>query len=643
MLQSRVLRLALYSLFLLPLLTFGCVDKKRLDDVGARPVVAADPLDEARQAYIGGDYVRAAAVALRLSSDNSLNREQSVEANRILVAAALRNNHPSVALAALDRWRIRSPGADSAGEWQDAWARAMRALSSYDARTRANAIYQDASRSPRIRSVAGVFLAVRQWQDGDLGQSMVALENIYSSAVSTQDKAMLERRLALELSLAFASTSTLAVSAVTESNQGFFPYSVILIDKLHRESNNFVTREAAQAALQQLAEQISLADPSLFQGPPGESAIAIQGGVAVPVPVRPVFGQPVVLALPLSGQHAAVAGRIVAGARVACDELSAAGRQVSLIIIDTDQPGWVAQIDALPRNAAVIGGPLRRDDYAQAKSQGLTSRRALFTFLPALEAGDEGRTAWRFFSGAQDQIDTLLDFTSRLGISGYAVFYPEENFGRRMAALFEERARASGASNVILQAYQPGDQNTWIQAVSDLLAQNRAGRTFRAIFLPDSWRNMDQIVPNFFYYNETRQVFLGTSLWEQGLSGGHFVSMQHYNLAVFPGSWNASQFSPAAQRLEFGLAAAGAGTADYWAGLGYDFARFSGGLGVREDWTPGSVNAALEAADISWSIAPIRWTGGIATQQMYLFQPRADGFAPLDEGEFRAAFNAAWR
>jgi hypothetical protein len=548
-----------------------------------------------------------------------------------------------VALTALDQWRILAPGADNAREWQDAWAWAMRALSSsFDARTRAHAIYQDASRSIQIRSVAGVFLAVREWQDGSLGQSMVALENIYSSAASAQDRAMLERRLALELSLAPASTSALAASAVTESNQGAFPYALILIDLLRRESNNPATRETALAALRLLAAESSLVDASLFQSPPAESAIVIQGAAVVPVPAGPVQGQPVVLALPLSGQHASVAGKIVAGARVACDELAASGNPVALRVIDTDQPDWVAQIDALPRNAVVVGGPLRRDDYIQAKAQGLTSRRALFTFLPALEAGDEGRTAWRFFSGAQDQVDTLLAFTSRLGINGYAVFYPEENFGRRMAALFEERARVIGASNVILQSYQPGDPNDWMQATTDLLSRNRPG-SFRAIFFPDSWRNMDLIIPNFFYFNETRQVLLGTSLWEQGLSSGNFVSMQYYNLAVFPGSWNAAQPSAAGQRLQAGLAMAYADAADYWAGIGYDFARFAAGLGVREGWTPDSVNAALQVADIDWSIAPIRWNGGVATQQMYLFQPRPDGFAPVNEAEFRAAFETAWR
>lgn len=627
---------------MLPLFLTGCPKPPIGDGAGVRIAPKASPLDEAKSAFAAGDYSRAETIAMRLTSDGALGKADHVEACRVLAAAALQNSHPSVALNALEQWRQGAPGADGAKEWQDAWCKGMRALSSHDARTRANEVYQDAKRAPLVRSVAGVFLAVRQWQDGELGQTMAALENIYRSAASTQDKAVLEGRLALELSLAVSSASTLAASALTEENKGAFPYSIILIDKLRRESQKAESRDAAQATLQQLSSQITLADPSLFAGPPSESSISIQSSVGAAIPSGPVPGQPVVLALPLSGQYGAISGKIAAGAQVACNELSASGNQVSLVVIDTDQPDWIARVDGLPKNATVVGGPLRRDDYARAKAQGLTSRRAMFAFLPGLEGAEEGQTAWRFFSSAQDQVDALLGFTSRLGISGYAAFYPEENFGRRMAALFEERAKAVGGS-VVAQAYTPGDQNNWMAAATDLLAANKTGSAFRAIFLPDSWKNMDVIISNFFYQNETRQVLLGTSLWEQGLSGNTFVSMQYYGLAVFPGNWNAAQPTPAGQKLQAGLQTTGKEGADFWAGLGYDFARLSVGLGIGEGWNPQAVNAALQSNALAWSIAPIRWTNGVAAQQMHLFTPAANGFAPVNEQEFRSAFEEAWR
>jgi hypothetical protein len=154
---------------------------------------------------------------------------------------------------------------------------------------------------------------------------------------------------------------------------------------------------------------------------------------------------------------------------------------------------------------------------------------------------------------------------------------------------------------------------------------------------------MEMIVPNLFYNNETRLVLLGTSLWEQGLSGNSFVSMQYYGLAAFPGAWNPAQPTPPGDMLQSSLAASGKGNADFWSGLGYDFARFSSGLGIREGWTPADVNSALQASSLAWSIAPISWSGGLAQQQMHLFTPAGSGFAPVNEQEFRAAYEEAWR
>ena len=625
----------------LPLLA-GCPKKPLGDSVELRPVVKASPLEEAKSAFIKGDYTKSEAMAMRLSSDTSLEQADSIEANRLLAASALKNDHPSVALNALDQWRVLAPGVDNGKEWQDAWCKGLRALSSHDARTRANDLYQDASRTPLVRSVAGVFLAVRQWQDGESGQTLAALENIYSSAARNQDRAVLESRLALELHLADSSATALVSPSVTEDNRQKFPYSIILIDKLRRESLRPGSRDAALAALGELAGSITLADPSLFQGPPPESGISIQTAART-APSAPISGQPVVLALPMSGQYAAISAKIQAGAQAACDQMSAVGNLVSLTVVDTDQADWIAKVDALPPGAAVVGGILSRPAYSQAKSQGLAARRALFAFLPSLEQGDEGRAAWRFFSSAQDQVDALLSFTSSLGIRGYGVLYPEENFGRRMASLFEERARTAGANTVIAQPYEPDNQNNWMAAATELLKANTSGSVFRAVFLPDSWKNMDVIVPNLFYQNETRQVLLGTSLWEQGLNGATFVSMQYYNLAVFPGNWNASHPTPAGQRLQSSLLASGKQSADFWAGLGYDFARLSARLDVGAGWTPETVNSALQSTSMDWSIAPISWDNGMAAQQMHLFTPTSNGFKPVNEQEFRAAFEDAWR
>ncbi len=627
----------------------GCVKTTIKPDAspGGPPPLKLSPLDEARAAFAAGKHAQAEAIALRLVEESATPGGEGVEAGRILAASALKNKHPHVALKGLDFWRKASSEADQSKEWQDAWCMALRDLSSHDARSRANAVYQDSSRNLQTRSIAGVYMAVRQWQDGELAQSMPALENIYASAQNTRNRASIESRLALELSKAPAGAASLAASAVTRENQGNFPYTIIRIDQLRRQAMKADTRESAQAALRELKTQIRLADPGLFDALPRESSISISAPSAAPAALPPSVpvtdGRPVALLLPMSGQYADISAKIAAGARVACEELSSSGAQVPLLLINTEQADWLAQAEALPASVVALGGPLRRADYAKAKNGGLLTRRVLFAFLPSLDSNDEGRLAWRFFSGAKDQVDTLLKFASRLGISSYGIFHPQDTFGQRMAALFEERARAQGAQSVVSGSYEPGNQSGWTVATNNLLAASKKA-PFKAMFLPDSWKNMDIIISNFFYYNENRQLLMGPALWEQGLSGSPHVSLQYYKLAVFPGAWNNSAPSKAGERLQAGLSAAGKGAPDFWTGLGYDFARFSAGLGLSEGWTPERVNSALAAASsFDWSMAPIAWTNGMAAQEMFLFTPRERGFASVDEAAFKAAFEEAWR
>jgi len=156
---------------------------------------------------------------------------------------------------------------------------------------------------------------------------------------------------------------------------------------------------------------------------------------------------------------------------------------------------------------------------------------------------------------------------------------------------------------------------------------------------------MELIVPNFFYFLESRQLLLGTSLWEQGLAATDHVAAHYYNLAIFPGAWNKTSPSQAGQRLYAAYARDGRGEPDFWAGLGYDFVRYASLLDIPGGWTAETVNAALSAnTGMDWSMAPITWTNqGKASQNLFLFTPGSEGFSPADLSAIEAGFNKAWR
>jgi hypothetical protein len=138
---------------------------------------------------------------------------------------------------------------------------------------------------------------------------------------------------------------------------------------------------------------------------------------------------------------------------------------------------------------------------------------------------------------------------------------------------------------------------------------------------------------------------MGTSLWEQGLSNLKLpIDARYYALTAFPGAWRLQSPTPAGEALNALLAAEGKDRADFWTGLGYDFARFAATLDVKPGWTARSVNSALaEHPGIAWSMAPIRWDNdGRASQQLFLFTPKAAGFTSVNLDLFRRNFEKAW-
>lgn len=353
----------------------------------------------------------------------------------------------------------------------------------------------------------------------------------------------------------------------------------------------------------------------------------------VPPPAAPQ-GTCVVLALPGSGAFAPFAEKIRSGASVAQQELARGGYTVEVRAINSDLPDWLAQVDALPPQCAVVGGPLQAQNYAAAKTAGVTGRRAFFAFLPQLPPGDEGVTAWRFFPGPMDQVAALLEFTrQQLGINDYAALYPGDAYGARMTGLFEQAVRAQGGV-VHSASYPPTDMSQWTQAAASLVQPRMVNKvplptaTFGAIFLPDSWKSMNMLMTSLLYNGEDRQVLLGTSLWEQSLAAQGVPNVQNYALAVFPGAWNPARVPPALQAL---------GSHDFWVGLGYDFMRFGAGLALSAPATSGELNARIQRAQqMTWAMAPMYWDAhGLAHQRLFLFTPTASGMAPVDVEAFK--------
>ncbi|MBQ7585871.1 MAG: hypothetical protein IJU40_06470 [Desulfovibrionaceae bacterium] len=345
------------------------------------------------------------------------------------------------------------------------------------------------------------------------------------------------------------------------------------------------------------------------------------------------------LALPLTGPHAQIALKIRQGARSAEQELLKHGVKVKLVIIDTGKKDWIQKVAALPETCVVVGGPLDLTSYKNAKKAHLLERKTFFAFLNNLEANDEGRLAFRFFPSAQDQIESLIGFASGpLKIRAFGAFYPSDSYSLRMVNLFEAEAKRKNLP-VYKATYNASMPSSWSQSAKSLVNPVSSGEgsskvlprtTFEGVFLPGSWKHLDNIITSFMRNGESRLVLLGTILWEQSIANRAPSTPQRFELAMFPGAWN-NQIKLPPQ----------AGPNNFWVSLGYDFVRFASNMGLVKQLSPIEVvERANRSSKVIRSLAPISWDQrGIAKQRLFIYRVSTQGMVKIDPEFFNQLRN----
>lgn len=663
----------LILLLMLSLAMSACVSKKTIvlapsEYTSPAPTSPAAPvapqlptMAEAYAIWESGDMGLAAQYYEKIATADITSTEDKALAWQYYAMAMSSMGQAHNALQGLQECLALDPQADQSAVWQETWYAAASQLPAQEAMDLARVIYPDQSRPWPLRAQAGLLFGVRQIVSivnpdaAQLANPVHLLNDIYTSANAAW-RASLELQLYKELDQYPTLPLSVLRGMVNTGNIGQYPYNVIQLQKVGVLLSSPSTVATATGAIVQLQQHASFENTELYNTVLG--SIAAQSTCLA-------------FALPLSGPYAPIGLKIARGASAAQWELGNKGQNIDLHLINTEAPTWLDQIVALPSQCTTVGGPLRATSFAEAKARGIDNR-AFFTFMSQLETTapqtttsqatvpqdtaytdapdepvtqapipDEGTIAWRFFTSTQDQMTALLDFSYGLGISKYCILAPDEPYGHHMSALFSQKVQERGGT-VSQASYPPSTITAWNGIAGKLLGRKTINKMpvptadFQALFLPDSWRNMEILVPNIFYHGEDRQVLLGTAIWSQGLSTGGNVT-NNFALSTFPNAWNPYAQNQAMQSLASYLSQIGQEEADLWVGLGYDFVRFASLLSLPQNWTAHDVNAQLPslAASFDWSMAPISWTAdGIASQQLFLFSPTASGFTPLNEEAF---------
>lgn len=635
-------------------------------------------LADVERAFLDGKMPEAEQLATEFTSSAVVDKSQLAKAWRILALSAVENRHPMAALTGLERWNVLVPKANATEEWYRTWYTALTQLPYREASRRAEAVIkQDDARKkaleshkaaqqaaaearaagktvapvkppailegseplpPQLVREAKLFLIEYRLSTGNARESLPALEELYEEAGTANQKKILEARLFQHLhTIPYSALNSLMYST-SDNNEDRYPYALIRLENARRAFWDISKQSEVRETVRFIRDGSKLSDLGVFRSwnQPDWSALS---------KVR-VRNNAVALVLPLSGPYGNLSEKIVRGAEAARAGLMAHGKAPTLHVIDCDNPNWMYEITNLPQHVRIIGGPMRLDDFRAIRNLGLTDEHFYFTFLPRMDDGDEGLKAWRFFPSREDQVRVILDYTqNQLEVNDYAIFVPDTGeYNHRMFDLFYSQAAERELNVARVGFYPTGEYQQWVKSVANFLGTVPDQTTpplldFKAVFLSDNWSNSARIISHMFYNMENQLLFLGTNLWEHGLSGQQRLALRNYRLALFPGAWDQQTLEPSGQLLRASAALNGKDNADFWLSLGFDFMIMAAALDIpSQNPTVDDVNAALfSLPQLPWSGAPKYWDDqGFGSQDLYVLTPAESGFVKANPERIKA-------
>lgn len=593
-----------------------------------------DLVKEADKAWQQKDYVTCELFYTRLLERKDIPANAILPATERLAVSSFKSGHYHEAEARLEQWKKLSDEAIISPVWQQYYYDTLTATKDLDKlRNHLSQTMEDPFLPWAIRSNAGKRIS---GMNQDV-QSLLSLERLYAIAPEDADKKELERSFISGLQEKSESELEAMNSLVPAQSNLKFPYELIIFEKALRQASAQEYWPMSWRTMSGVIQNGEITDKEWFN--------RIVAGLEAQYGI-PRVG--ISLVLPISGRFQEYGWKIIRGAGAAQWEMTKAGLDVDVQVINTEDPGWLERLKNLPPWYTVIGGPISVKAFKELEQSGTYADKVTFSFLAKPGNLEEGKDAWRFFSSPEDQIRSTLDLAVKdLGITDFAILYPQEKFGRQMSKIFGEMVNERGARVTGMESYPPQDFPQWGKVVGKLvrapqkIAQNKADglgedaplaeTDFGAVFIPDTWHQAQLLIPHFFFHEADTLVFLGPELWSQALNSARGVEAQNLKLTVAPGAWWSA--SDGASHLKEVMTDEALGAPDFWVALGYDFIRFASKLGTfSAGWTPETVNSRIsQAQHMDFSLAPINWDeNGKASQQLFLFRPEENGKTKVD-------------
>jgi len=619
---------------------------------------------KADEAWRASRYDRALELYSLILQGRGLTHGAQITALSRSAWAELRLNRAPAALDTLARWAKDDPTAQKSWEWNSLYVQALTASGrAREAEEHLTKLMQAKGASRELAGPAAIELARLYAQTGRAGEAIRTLRQERAKTPLSRERATVEANTARMLGTLDPNALAALLAAVNQNNALTYPYNLISVEDARRAA---AANPGERGRFRELAERLKRSSDLADKELPGrildmglkDATTAAQEAQAVPVKeaesVKP-GSVAVALLLPQTGQLRVVAAKVLAGAEAAKARLAEEGIQLDIRVINSDDPGFIDQLDALPPEVMLVGGPMYQSYLQNLPASSQLSRRIFLAFTQDTPGIEEGKQIWRFFFSPSDEVNAVLGIPTESGVSRFGVLYPETRMGKRLAEAFSAAVSAHGGQVVQSRSYPPNDPTQMQGIIKDMVhavPQGADQKTFTArpgfdaIFIPDDLAHADQIILQLRSFGADRLIILGPQLWAEALGGQNrpSISPANYRYAFCPGIWWPQSPSKSMADLKARLAKANQPAADFWSALGYDFVRLAAITGPMPADAPAQeTTARLNAASqkLDWVLAPVIWdANGHASMRMFFFRPSVEGIFPVDKAGFMERLDA---
>jgi len=259
--------------------------------------------------------------------------------------------------------------------------------------------------------------------------------------------------------------------------------------------------------------------------------------------------------MPLSGSASSYGQRVIKGLRLAFKlyEPQTEGFKSNLIVLDSgsDPDLTIQAIDRLASQTEVLAviGPLT------TKVAEFAATRAEELALPMLTLSQKenlpqiGDHVFRLFLTPEAQARAIAEYAVQiLGFTRLAILHPEDDYGKKMRDVFWDEINRLQAEVVGVQPY-PSNTTDFSQQIQKLAGLEKVERkveaghavevNFEAVFIPDGYKAVAMIAPQFFYHDITTIRLLGTTLWHTPqllTTASRYIQKSIFPTSFFPDS-----------------------------------------------------------------------------------------------------------